>query len=79
MSHCLIEKYQVEWDWELCWQKAFRLFKRRCAKLIALVHAGFWGILSFLQDLDKSFRRFGRKTKRRKDPSTYSLLQLIRA
>ena len=77
--HRLVEKYQAEWDWELCWQKAFRLFKRRCAKLIQIVHANFWGILTFLRDLDQRFRRFARKTKRRKDPSTYSLLQLAGA
>lgn len=77
--HRLCEKYQAEWDWELCWQKAFRLLKRCCSKLIAIVKASFWGILKFLQDLDKRFRRFGQKTKRRKDPSTYTLLQLIGA
>lgn len=77
--HRLVEKYQVECDWEICWQKAFRLFKRRCAKLITIVRADFWGILTFLQQLDQTFRRFAQKTKRRKDPSTYSLLQLVRA
>jgi hypothetical protein len=77
--HHLVEKYQVEWDWEICWQKAFRLFKRYCAKLITIVLADFRGILTFLQQLDQTFRRFAQKTKRRKDPSTYSLLQLVRA
>jgi hypothetical protein len=77
--HRLCEKYQAEWDWELCWQKAFRLLKRRCAKLISIVRAKFRGLFRFLVNLDKCFRRFGRKTKRRKDPSTYTLLQLVRA
>lgn len=75
--HRLLEKYQVASDWEICWQKAFRTFKRACAKLIAIVKANFCGLMTFLRDLDHNLRRFARKTKRRKDPSTYSLLQLI--
>lgn len=77
--HHLVEKYQAEHAWELCWPKAFRLLKRRFAKLIAIVRADFWGILTFLHDLDQAWRRSARKTKRRKDPSTYALLQLVRA
>ena len=77
--HRLLEKYQVASDWEICWQKAFRLFKRRCAKLIGIVKANFWGLMTFLRDLDIKLRHFARKTKRRKELSTYSLLQLIRA
>jgi hypothetical protein len=77
--HRFLEKYQAEAEWEICWQKSFRLFKRRCAKLITIVRANFRGILAFLRRLDQTLRRFAPKTKRRKDPSTYSLLQLVRA
>jgi len=79
LCHRLLEKYQDELDWEISWQKAFRLLKRRCNKLITIVRRNFWGIFTFLRDLDQAFRRFARKDKRRKEPSTYVLLDTFRA
>lgn len=79
LFHRLTEKYQEDCDWELSWTKSLRLLKKSSAKLIAIVGANFRGILRFLAAIDRDFRRFGRKLKRRKDPSSYSLLQLFGA
>lgn len=77
--HRLIDKYLIERDWEICWQKAFRLLKRRSYQFIQIVKRNFWGILTFLQKLDSDFRQFARKENRRKSPTTYTLLQAVRA
>ena len=66
-------------SWEISWQQAYRILKRRVNRLITIVRRNFWGILTFLQALDRDFQRFARKSKRRKDPSTFDRLKLVRA
>lgn len=77
--HSLVGKYQDIIDWEISWQQAYRVLKRRSAELIRIVRRSFWGMLTFLHDLDRDFQRFARKSKRRKDPSTFDRLKLVRA
>ena len=77
--HNLVGKYQDAEDWEISWQQAYRVLKRQVNRLITIVRRDFWGILTFLRDLDRDFRRFARKSKRRKDPSTFDRLKLVRA
>jgi hypothetical protein len=79
LCHRLLEKYQALEDWEISWQKAYRHLKYRADKLITIVRRNFWGIQTFLQQLDRDLRHFACKTKRRKSPSTYALLDMIRA
>lgn len=79
LFHRLLEKYQADFDWELSWQKALRTLKRKAQVLIEIVRSHFRGCLRFLKRLDSDFRRFARKTKRRKSLSTYALLELVRA
>ena len=79
LFHRLLKKYQSEWDWEISWQKAIKVFKRKIHTLIEIVSQNFWGILSFLKGLDRNFRRFASKSNRRTSLSTYDLLELVRA
>lgn len=79
LFHRLVEKYSLEWDWELSWQKAFRVLKRKTQILITIVERGFRGLLTFLKRLDRRLQRFARKSKRKKRLSTYALLKLFRA
>jgi len=79
LFHRLLKKYQSEWDWEISWQKAIKVFNRKIHTLIEIVSRHFRGILSFLKGLDRDFRRFAPKSKRRTSLSTYDLLELVRA
>lgn len=79
LFHRLLEKYQGEVLWEISWQKAYRVLKRKVQTLIAIVRQQFRGILAFLARLDQRFRRFAAKSKRRKHLSTYELLKLVHA
>ncbi len=79
LCHRLLEKYQDKQFWEISWQKAYRHIKSRCDKLITIVRRNFWGIWTFLRNLDRDLRRFACKDKRRKSPSTHALLDIVRA
>ena len=79
LCHRLLEKYQPITDWELSWQKAYRRIKRKSGKLITIVRRNFWGIWTFLRELDRDLQRFARKNKRRKSLSTLDLLALVHA
>lgn len=79
LCHQLLQQFQDTIDWEISWQKAYRHLKRRAEKLITLVRQNFLGIWIFLRNLDRDLRRFARKDKRRKSPSTYSLLDIFHA
>lgn len=79
LCHRLLEKYQEVDEWEISWQKAYQHIKHRCSKLITIVRRQFWGIQTFLQNLDRDLQRFACKNKRRKSPSTYDLLDMIHA
>jgi hypothetical protein len=79
LFHHLLEKYQPEVQWEISWQKAYRVLKRQVQTLIHIVRQQFRGIFAFLKRLDQRFRRFATKSKRRKHLSTYDLLRLVHA
>lgn len=79
LFHCLQEKYQAQFDWEISWQKAIRLLKRKTTVLIKIVRHHFRGLLTFLKQLDRDFRRSARKTRRQSSLSTYQLLKLVLA
>ena len=79
LCHHLLQQFQQITDWEISWQKAYRHLKRRAEKLITLVRRNFWGIWTFLRNLDRDLRRFAGKDKRRKSPSTYALLDMFHA
>jgi hypothetical protein len=79
MFHGLLEKYQYELDWQVSWQKALRLFKRKAQTLIDCVCADFHGLLRFLKRFDRDVRRFARQSTRQTSLSTYDLLKLVRA
>lgn len=73
----LLGRPQHDLDWEISWQKAYRILKRHSRKLIEIVRRSFWGILTFLRKLDRDCRRFACKDKRRKSLSTYAQLKLF--
>lgn len=77
--HGLLEKYQSEFDWQVSWQKAIRILKRKSQTLIDCVQRNFRGLLSFLKRFDRDVRRFARQSARQTSLSTYSLLKLVRA
>lgn len=79
LFHHLLEKYQSEIQWEISWQKAYPVLKRKVQTLIRIVRQQFRGLLTFLKSLDQRFRRFATKSKRRKLLSTYELLKLVHA
>lgn len=79
LFHRLLEKYQADTQWEISWQKAYRVLKRNVHTLIRIVQHQFRGTIAFLKHLDQRFRRFATKTKRRKHLSTYNLLKLFHA
>ncbi len=79
LCHSLLEKYQSMDEYEISWQKAYRHIKYRCGKLTSIVRRNFWGIQTFLRNLDRDLQRFACKDKRRKSLSTYDLLDMIHA
>jgi len=79
LFHRLVAKYRGERNWELSWQKAIQRLKRQTGRLIDIVRHQFRGLLSFLKRLDSDFRRFARKSRRRKSLSTFELLKLVGA
>jgi len=79
LFHRLTAKYGHQVDWELSWTNALQQLKRKVSRLIEIVRCQFRGLLTFLKQLDKDFRRFARKSQRRKLPSTYDLLKQIRS
>lgn len=77
LFHRLIAKYHNEVDWEQSWLKALQRLKRKVSSLIDIVRRQFHGLITFLTRLDSDFRRFTRKSQRRRSLSTYELLKLI--
>jgi len=75
LFHHLIVRYHNERDWELSWSKALQRLKHYVLIITNIVRHQFRGLLAFLKRLDSDFRRFARKSQRRKSPSTYTLLK----
>lgn len=79
LFHSLTAKYHSQVDWQLSWQKALRLLKRKAYQLIVSIRRNFYGLLSFLQRFDRDIQRFARQNQRRTSLSTYQLLKLFHA
>ena len=79
LCHSLLQKYQDIPQWEISWQKAYRQLKLKATQLMTIVRRNFWGIWTFLQYLDRDLQRFACKDKRRRSPSTYTLLDIFQA
>lgn len=71
--HRVFETHELSWPKALrCWQTILQKFSHAFTKSPRALHA-------LLHRLDADFRRYARKTRRRKSPSTYQLLLALEA
>lgn len=75
----LCHRLTAGWLWhhkhEHSFSKCVHIIRHRIERLILCVKRQWYGIHSWIHRLEDSFRQFGRKTKRKKEPSTFQILR----
>lgn len=74
LCHCLTRHWLWHQDHEYSIAKCVQIIQRRIGDLMRCIRRGWYGSLTWVRQLEESFRSFGHKTKRQKDPSTLQIL-----
>ncbi|HKI70165.1 MAG TPA: IS4 family transposase [Verrucomicrobiae bacterium] len=74
----LCQRLTAGWSWhadcEYSLLKCVQIIQRRIADLMPRIARAWRGIRTWCRDLEAAFQQFGRKTKRKKTPSTLQIL-----
>ena len=75
----LCHRFTVGWLWydgqEHSFSKCVQIIQKRIGGLMQCVKRHWYGIHAWIHRLEDSFKQFGRKTKRKKEPSTLQILR----
>lgn len=78
LLHLWLAPYRALPEGELSWTKAIQVLQKTLPALLDAISAHWEGVCRFFQRLDGDLQRFARKDKRRKSPSTFSRLLLVK-
>lgn len=74
----LCHRLSAGWQWrrgyEYSLAKCVQIIQDRIGDLMKCIMRNWWGVKAWRNKLEKAFRQFGRKTKRKKAPSTCQIL-----